>query len=118
MILKIDNRSKLIKVTYKSPAGWATVEKYISDDLASFVVRTINPESQGLKKQNMKIPNSKNRKIAHGFLSSLSSFRNKIPNISNQSATLFASKCFIKSNTATKQPQRGGTCFASKKQGN
>ena len=32
------------------------------------IVRTINPESQDLKKQNMKIPNSKNRKTSSLYL--------------------------------------------------
>lgn len=35
LVEEVQRRNKLIKLAARSPAGWATVQEYLSDDLAS-----------------------------------------------------------------------------------
>ena len=101
---KIDKHNKLVKTAEKSPLKWATVAEYILDNVASVAIKKNQrlPSLELPKKQNIKVPSSKSRRMAYGFLNYLSFFlETKFFDISHQPATLFGPEHFTQSNTAT-----------------
>ena len=61
---KIDKHNKLVKIAEKSPLKWATVDKK----------NQRLPSLELPKKQNIKVPSSKSKRMAYGFLNYLSFF--------------------------------------------